>query len=98
MSLRNFTQLLRRFWLSMAEAAMLVEFACGFVEVGRGGFLHLDGARKQDVVLQVNVLMQIGFERRQRLVERLKTDADVGRRCVTVGYATQLFQQIARRV
>jgi hypothetical protein len=62
MPLRNFTRLLRRFWLSMAEAAMLVEFARGFVKVRRRGFLNLDGARKEDVILQVNVLMQIGFE------------------------------------
>jgi len=59
MPLRNFTRLLRRFWLSMAESAMLVEFACGFVEVGRGGCLRLDGARKENVILHVNVLMQI---------------------------------------
>lgn len=81
----------------MAEAAMLIELARGFGEFRRRVFLHLDGAGKQDVVLQMNVLMQIGFECGQRLVERLKADTAVGRCCVPVGYAAQLFQQIASR-
>jgi hypothetical protein len=79
----------------MAQAAMLIEFAGGFIEVRRGVFLHLDCAGKQNVVLQVNVLTQIGFERGQRLVERLKTDADVGRCCVTVSDSWLSFLLIA---
>src|SRR5262245_20861382 len=71
----------------MAEAAMLVEFARGFVEVGRGGFLHIDRARKENVILQVNVLMQIGLERGQSLIKRLKADTAVGRGRVPLGYA-----------
>jgi hypothetical protein len=36
----------------VAEAAMLVGFACGFVKVRRRVFLHLDGAQKENVILQ----------------------------------------------
>src|SRR5579859_8172851 len=36
---------------------------------------HCDCTRKQNVVLQVNVLVKIGFKVRQRLVEGLITDA-----------------------
>jgi len=46
----------------MAKAAMLIEFAGGFIEVRRRSFLHLDGAGKQDVILQVNMPALIGFE------------------------------------
>src|SRR5262249_29163722 len=59
---------------SMTEAAMLVEFARGFVEVGRGDLLHLNGARKENVILQVNALMQVGLERGQGLTECLIDD------------------------
>lgn len=64
---------------------MLVGFACGFVKVRRRVFLHLDGAQKENVILQVNVLMQIGLYRGQSLVERLKTDTALGRRRERLG-------------
>src|SRR5215510_3042465 len=75
-----------------AEAAMPIEFAGGFRKVRRGVFLHLDCARKENIILQVNVLMQICFERSQRLIECLKADAAVGGYCVPLGYAAQLLQ------
>src|SRR5450759_1445995 len=40
---------------------------------------HLDRAREQNVVFQVNVLVQIGLELRQRFVQCLVADAGVTR-------------------
>ena len=40
-------------------------------------FFHLCGSRKQNVVLQVYVLVQILFECDERFVQRLVTDAGV---------------------
>src|SRR5208337_4179642 len=49
---------------------------------------HHNRPRKENVVLQVNVLVKIGFKVRQRLVERLVADASVGRsRITTAGLA-----------
>src|SRR5262245_3691261 len=80
------------------EAAVSVEFPRGFVDFGRRGFLHLDGARKQYIILQVNVLMQIGLEIGQRLIQGLITGAGVRRRREITGCGAQRPQQIARCV
>jgi hypothetical protein len=47
--------------------------------------LHLDRARKQDVVFQVDVLVQIGFQFGQRPVERLKANPSSSRNCGKLG-------------
>jgi hypothetical protein len=70
----------------MAEAAMLFKFTCGLVELRRRVLLQLDRAGKQDVVLQVNVLVQIGFEGSQSLIERLKAEATVRRSRISVSH------------
>ena len=43
---------------------------------------QLDGARKQDVILQMHVFVKILFEALQILVQSLKTHADVRRRVI----------------
>ncbi len=50
---------------------------------------HGDSAWKQNVVLQMNVLVQIEFKALQRLIERAITDAGVLRKLVIVANRTQ---------
>src|SRR5574337_1296756 len=59
---------------------------------------HLDRARKEGVVLEVNVLVQVRLENRKRLVERLVTDAGVGRRGVCGAGLAHRLQGVAGRV
>jgi CRP-like cAMP-binding protein len=85
----------------MAEAATLIESALGFIEIWRGIFLHLDCVGKQDVVLQVNVLMQVNFKRIQRLIalDTLKMLAGRLRKCAELVEALSLRevdQRLAR--
>src|SRR5215831_3383361 len=77
---------------SMTEAAMPSRKVGRARRLGRGFLLHLDRAREEQVVFKMNVLMQIGLERGQSLVERLKTDTAVRRRRIPFGYAAQLSQ------
>src|SRR6202158_6319794 len=59
-------------WVSMrvARAAILSPF----LSVPR---FHRDRAREQDVVLQVNVLMEVGFKICQSFVQSLVADAGI---------------------
>ena len=50
---------------------------------------HGDGAREQNVVFQMNVLMQVGFETLQRVIERAIADARVFRNRVIAGNGPQ---------
>src|SRR5204863_2708137 len=54
--------------------------------------------RKQDVVFQMNVLMQILFERFQCLIEGLVTDASVSRRFIIGTQLSQLAENFSGMV
>src|SRR5262249_34627136 len=64
---------------STSEAAVLTNFACGISPGRLGGAFHFDCAREKDVVFQMDMLMQIGFELLQGLIERSIADAGVRR-------------------
>ena len=77
-------------WVSMRVACAAI--LSPFFSVPR---FHLDRAREQDVVLQVNVLMEVGFKICQSFVQRLVADAGVVRRCVPCAGLTHRAQSIA---
>src|SRR5581483_2146378 len=69
----------------MTEAVMLTFARCRALPAGFSRTFQLDRAREEDVVLQMNMLVQIGFERRERLIERVVTEAAGGRDVVIRG-------------
>ncbi|MGB7763029.1 MAG: hypothetical protein WBL61_24560, partial [Bryobacteraceae bacterium] len=49
---------------------------------------HLDRPREENVVFQMDVLVQVGFECRQRSIKRLEADAGIRRRCICLLYTS----------
>src|SRR5215831_11179451 len=60
--------------------------------------LECHSARKQNVVFQMNMLVKIGFENGQGLVQGLVADTDVARRRVAVRGLAQCPQSIPCRI
>src|SRR5581483_374839 len=82
----------------MTEAVMLTFARCRALPAGFSRTFQLDRAREEDVVLQMNMLVQIGFERRERLIERVVTEAAVGRDVVIPGHQAHLNKHPAGEV
>src|SRR6202142_494516 len=57
--------------------------------------LHLDRPRENNVVFEMNVLMQVRFESRQRLVKRPEADTGIKRRGVSIADLAHVAQRAA---
>src|SRR2546423_5398476 len=60
--------------------------------------LKLNCFGKQNVILEMNMLMKITLQSFQRLIQSLVTDANICRYGIVAGHSTQFAQEFAYRI